>query len=154
MLVHWVNITLTMSYSFIYIDVLAKYMIILPLFQHPHSCLDYSCTGDQLNESIFLPPFSVIFEQSKTFNFWEFIEFFLLILSGWMIGVFATHFYYFGFNASRKVGYKEVPMNDLSSDEEGTNYPLLVYTYIYQFLLPCSIFCLLNSLFLQLYDEH
>lgn len=75
--------------------------------------------GDQLNESIFLPPFSVIFEQSKTFNFWEFVEFFLLILSGWMIGVFATHYYYFGFASSRKVGYKEVPMNDLSSDEEG-----------------------------------
>lgn len=75
--------------------------------------------GDQLNESIFLPPFSVIFEQSKTFNFWEFVEFFLLILSGWMIGVIATHYYYFGFASSRKLGYKEVPMNDLSSDEEG-----------------------------------
>ena len=72
--------------------------------------------GDQLNESIFLPPFSVIFENSKSFNFWEFIEFFFLMLLGWMIGVMATYFYYFGF--SRKVGYKEVPMNDISSDDE------------------------------------
>ena len=79
--------------------------------------------GDQLNESIFLPPFSVIFEQSKTFNFWEFVEFFLLILSGWMIGVFATHYYYFGFASLRKLGYKEVPMNDISSDEEGIGLP-------------------------------
>ena len=83
------------------------------------SCVYKLIIGDQLNESIFLPPFSVIFEQSKTFNFWEFVEFFLLILSGWMIGVIATHYYYFGFASSRKLGYKEVPMNDLSSDEEG-----------------------------------